>query len=175
MPQSSLIKRRTLLATGASFLLFPTHGTRAEDMQKRWPSCRKCQVLFYNGYRHNKGMCAAGGTHIRGEMSYQLSYNVSDGPRRQGAWRFCNQCSGLFFDGYPDKGVCPAGGGHRAQGYEFVITHGVRDGGAQFRYCSKCHCMIDAYGAPSVCPAGDVHVAQGYKFFILDERSQRID
>jgi uncharacterized paraquat-inducible protein A len=88
----------------------------------------------------------------------------------QDQWRYCNKCHVLFFDGYANKGHCPAGGGHRAQGFNFILPHDVREtpkAQGAWRYCAKCHAMyFDGYPQKGVCPAGGGHAAAGYVFVL---------
>lgn len=41
----------------------------------------------------------------------------------QDKWRYCEKCFVMFYWGYPTNGVCPVGGGHRAQGWNFTLSH----------------------------------------------------
>src|SRR6201986_3676543 len=91
----------------------------AAPYQDQWARCIHCNLMFFNGYRNNKGRCAAPGRTVheaeRGDFkNYQVTYDDSTGPG-QGDWRYCRKCGSLFFNGYAEKGVCAADrGGHEA-------------------------------------------------------------
>jgi len=135
--------------------------------QRSWRFCRKCNVMFFDGYP-NKGVCSAGGGHVAQGYNFDLTYDVPESPTAQGAWRYCHRCHVMFFDGYADKGACAAGGGHVAAGYVFVLRHDVPPSGLMqpaWRFCNKCHVMFfDGYPSKGRCPRGGGHVAQGYNF-----------
>lgn len=138
-------------------------------VQDQWRYCRKCHVMFYNGYP-NKGHCAAGGGHLAQGFNFMLPHDVPETKKAQAAWRYCEKCHAMFFDGYPQKGACAAGGGHRAQGFVFVLPHDVAPSGVvqkDWRYCEKCHAMFfDGYPDKGRCPAMGGHTAQGYNFVL---------
>ena len=48
------------LAAALAFTLLPQAFAA---VQEQWRYCRKCHVMFYDGYP-NKGRCAAGGGHV---------------------------------------------------------------------------------------------------------------
>lgn len=138
-------------------------------VQNQWRYCRKCHVMFYDGYS-NKGRCAAGGGHLAQGYNFMLTHGVAETPKAQSAWRYCEKCHAMFFDGYPQKGACAAGGGHRAQGFVFVLPHDVPPRGVvqkDWRYCEKCHAMFfDGYPNKGRCPAMGGHTAEGYNFVL---------
>ena len=138
-------------------------------VQDQWRYCRKCHVMFYNGYP-NRGHCAAGGGHFAQGYNFMLTHGAAETPKAQSAWRYCEKCHAMFFDGYPQKGACAAGGGHRAQGFVFVLPHDVPPRGVvqkDWRYCEKCHAMFfDGYPNKGRCPAMGGHTAEGYNFVL---------
>jgi hypothetical protein len=93
-------------------------------VQGDWRRCRKCQVLFFNGYP-DKGRCWIDGSHIADLFTnYFLSYGVPESLTAQGNRRYCEKCHALFFNG-PTGGVCPVGGPHSAGTFDFVLAHDV--------------------------------------------------
>ena len=86
----------------------------------------------------------------------------------------------MFFDGDPNnKGACPAGGGHLANGFNFVLPHGLPAGANQqsaWRDCGKCRALFYdgdpankgtcAMAAPAPDPAGLAHGANGVTFVL---------
>lgn len=54
--------------------------------QLEWRFCRKCQTLFFNGYR-NKGACAAGGVHVAEGYNFLLPHDIPGTPTSQTDWR----------------------------------------------------------------------------------------
>ncbi len=90
--------------------------------QDAWRYCRKCHLMFYDGFP-NKGRCAAGGGHVAQGFNFVLPHDVPPRGVVQAAWRYCDKCHALFYDGYPNKGRCPAIGGHVAQGFNFVLRY----------------------------------------------------
>ena len=160
--------RASMIALAAALVLALLPQAFA-SVQEQWRYCRKCHVMFYDGYP-NKGRCAAGGGHLAQGFNFLLPYNVPETKQAQGAWRYCDKCHVMFFDGYPQKGVCAAGGGHAAQGFVFVLPHDVSPRGIvqnAWRYCEKCHAMFyDGYANKGRCPAGAGHRAQGFNFVL---------
>ena len=137
--------------------------------QDAWRYCRKCHLMFYDGYP-DKGRCAAGDGHLAQGFNFILPYDVPETPLAQSAWRYCEKCHAMFFDGFADKGVCAGGGGHVAEGFRFVLPHDVPPRGAvqaAWRYCEKCHAMFfDGYSDKGRCPAGGGHTAAGFDFVL---------
>lgn len=174
-----LLRSTSLLSIAAVGMIGATPAARAAPMQNDWAHCIYCNQLFFNGYRGNKGRCAAYGVpsrqpHVaerRGDKKYQLTYDDSTGPG-QGDWRYCRKCGVLFFNGYPEKGVCAADRrGHEAAGYNFFLYHDRQrhaDEEDGWRYCDKCHALYYAAAAKNVgCPAdGKGHHAAGYRFVV---------
>src|SRR5262245_34454369 len=149
----------------------------AAPYQDQWARCIHCNLMFFNGYRDNKGRCAAPGRTVhesdRGDYTaYQITYDDSTGPG-QGDWRFCRKCSALFFNGYDDKGICAADrAGHEAAGWNFFLYHDRRprqneeDG---WRYCGKCHALFRFAASHVGCPAdGRAHETPptSYRFVV---------
>jgi hypothetical protein len=161
--------RLTITGATAPIILSAFTEKAFSASQDSWRHCRKCRVMFFDGYPQ-KGRCAAGGGHVAQGYNFILSYNIPESGYAQAAWRFCNRCHGMFFDGYPRKGACPSGDGHVAQGYNFVLPHDVPWRGAvqaAWRYCDKCHAMFfNGYRDKGRCAAGGGHVAQGYHFVL---------
>ena len=158
-----------ILALVAFLTLSAFQAPAAAATQDNWRQCRRCTVMFYNGFP-KKGRCPAGQAHVADSRNFILPHDVSETPTAQSGWRFCSKCFAMFFDGFANKGVCAAGGGHFAQGYMFVLPHDVPPRGvvqANWRYCEKCHAMFFE-GAPNVgrCAAGGGHKATGYKFVL---------
>jgi hypothetical protein len=156
----------------------------APSFQDEWGRCVNCDVLFFNGYPLNKGVCPARGPHLaekRGlePLTYRLVYDDSTGPG-QGDWRFCRKCFALFFSYYPTRGVCPVDDkGHDAAGYNFFLYHdrpaGVHEE-PNWRYCRNCQGLFrTANVQASVCPANRApHVPAGFHF-VVGQPAQRID
>lgn len=145
--------------------------------QNKWQPCRRCNSLFYNGYR-NKGLCPGGGAHVPDDLyDFFLTYD-SPGPGQRD-WRFCNKCESLFFDGYSNKGVCKGGGGHVAAGFNFTLRYDARaNGRSGWRFCNKCETLFASYtDHKGICAAGSAHgpggfdhFAAGYNFVLDDKR-----
>ena len=177
-----LIRAGSLVPASVWFALVPDRGllalAAAPPFQDHWAHCVKCNLLFFNGNRNDKGSCAGQGEHKAEQVGgadrlYRVTFDDSTGPG-QGEWRFCTKCFALFFGGYPEKrGVCAAdGGNHNAAGYNFFLYHdrpAGRDEEANWRYCNKCQGLFrTANLKASVCPgnSGQAHVAAGYKFVV---------
>lgn len=149
---ASLATASAMLGAGAAWA--------APPVQDDWAQCVNCHMLFFNGFRNNKGRCAAPGqgAHVgeRGDYKkYQVTYDDSTGPG-QGDWRYCRKCSVLFFDGYPEKGVCAGGGGHEAAGYNFFLYHNRQPYAHEegnWHYCLKCHALFTTSVTQAGCPA----------------------
>jgi hypothetical protein len=165
-------------ATGAAtawLLNLMSTEARAAGNQDQWWSCKKCGVLFYNGFPQ-KGRCAAGRAHVAEEThtaqgnNYLISYDVPESSNAQGGWRNCHKCQAMFFDGYPNKGACPAGGGHGAAGFVFVLAHDVPEKGLsqkEWRYCGKCHALFNnGTQNKGRCAAGGVHTPENFNFVL---------
>ena len=137
------------------------------QVQAGWRYCRKCQSLFFDGYRE-KGICAAGGSHDAEGLNFVLHFGVRALRAEQADWRFCPKCNAMFFDGYASKGVCPAGGGHVSEGFNFVLRYDKSGPGqGDWRFCRKCQSIFfDGYLAKGICPAGAAHVAAGFNFVL---------
>jgi hypothetical protein len=146
--------------------LVPEAGAATQD---GWRYCRKCGVLFFDGFR-TKGRCPAGGGHSAQGFNFVLPHDTRESSQAQGAWRYCEKCQAMFFDGYPQKGVCASGGGHSAQGFLFVLPHDIRVSGLNqgaWRFCGKCSSMFfDGYPSKGRCAAAGGHSAQGYNFVL---------
>jgi hypothetical protein len=106
-------------AQGLNFDL-PHDVPESAHSQGAWRMCRRCAVMFFDGFP-DKGACPADGAHARGRITYVLAHDMETAPNHQSDWRFCHHCAGMFFDGFPTKGTCPAGGTHDAQGFVFVL------------------------------------------------------
>lgn len=160
---------RLAYGTAAAALLGPLASESQAAVQLAWRYCRKCHVMFFDGYPA-KGRCSGGGGHAAEGYNFSLSYDVRESPQAQGAWRYCAKCHAMFFDGYPHKGACAGGGGHAAQGYVFVLPHDIRVDGLNqgaWRFCNKCHAMFfDGYPDKGRCPASAGHTAQGFNFVL---------
>jgi hypothetical protein len=81
---------------------------------------------------------------------------------QQSGFRFCNQCGVMTLN--PPGGPCVAGGQHHAQGFLFVVNHGVPQAeGTQrnFRNCIHCRGLFLAEDLGSsdlgVCVVGGQH------------------
>ena len=164
------LNTRALTAGALAALMLSLFSPAASAAtQDAWRYCRKCHVMFFDGFP-NKGRCAAGGGHVAQGFNFILPYNASETKQAQAAWRYCDKCHAMFYDGYPQKGACAAGGGHVAQGFNFVLPHDVPPRGvvqAAWRYCDKCHAMFyDGYPNKGRCAAGGGHVAQGFNFVL---------
>jgi hypothetical protein len=135
-------------ATAVCLLNLLSTNARAAGNQDEWRFCKKCSVLFYNGFP-KKGQCAAGGAHVRDAHTKrrQLYHpaDVPESPRAQEDGE--TVISADVFDGYANKGACPAGAGHGAA--VFVLPHDVADRGLtqkEWRYCaSVMHCFTTGY------------------------------
>jgi hypothetical protein len=150
--------------------------------QDAWRQCRKCNVMFYDGFS-DKGSCAAvdgHGGHVAQGFNFILPYNAQETKQAQAAWRYCNKCHAMFYDGYPNKGRCASGGGHRAQGFNFALPHDVPRRGmhqGNWRYCDKCHAMFYDGGPNKGRCAGGYggHVAVGFNFVLRYSGNQEKD
>jgi hypothetical protein len=99
-----------------------THGDPSGPGQGEWRFCRKCSVLFYNGFPQ-KGVCAAGGGHEAAGLNFFLYHNRPPHVTEEAGWHFCLKCHGLFADSALRVG-CPADGtGHQTspQAFRFVV------------------------------------------------------
>ncbi len=163
-------------AIGYSFVL-PHDVQGTSTAQASWRFCSKCNMMFFDGYPNNKGICANGGGHTATGYNFVLPHDVSETSKAQASWRFCTKCNTVFFDGYPsNKGKCASGGGHTAAGYNFVLPHDVQasnNAQASWRFCGKCSTMFfDGYPQKGACPGAakkikiDGHVAAGYNFIL---------
>ena len=165
----SSILRLSVIAAVGILLLNTLPADAVAATQDNWRQCRKCRVMFYNGFP-NKGRCPGGRAHLAVGSNFILPHDISETPKAQSAWRFCNRCHVMFFDGYPQKGACGAGGGQFAQGFMFVLPHDVPPRGvvqANWRYCEKCHAMFfDGTADKGRCQSGGVHNAAGYNFVL---------
>jgi hypothetical protein len=90
--------------------------------QGDWRYCRKCAVLFFNGYP-SKGICAADHQgHDPAGYNFFLYHDREPTPSEESGWSFCRKCQALFYISNP--AVCPSpqdGKGHIAKGYRFVV------------------------------------------------------
>jgi hypothetical protein len=165
------------LGTLAGALEVGIRPALAAPIQDNWARCMHCNLMFFNGYRDNKGRCAAPGRRTHQAQTgdfqkYQITYDDSTGPG-QGDWRFCGKCSALFFNGYADKGRCAGGGGHEAAGWNFFLYHDRRPTQNEepgWRYCGKCHALFNTSTTRNIgCPAdGQAHSTPptSYKFVV---------
>ena len=99
-------------ADGFNFVL--PHDQTPIQGQRDWRFCVKCNVLFYNGYIDNKGVCPKDGIgHEPAANNFVLPHdNTPVSGQRE--WRFCVKCNTLFYNGYSAfKGACSTreGGG----------------------------------------------------------------
>jgi hypothetical protein len=106
--------------------------------QGDWRFCRKCSVLFFNGYPQ-KGVCAGDGKgHDAAGYNFFLYHDRPQRIHEEAGWRFCDKCQALFFTQTSNQSGCPADQkGHRAAGYRFVV--GQR-GGCIDEPCPKPAC-----------------------------------
>ncbi|WP_079596594.1 hypothetical protein [Arthrobacter sp. P2b] len=125
-----------------------------------------------------------------GNEKAQFEYTVFQIPE-EGSWRSCRDCQTLYFDGVADKGSCPArlmeriitgpggglkrgpGGGkpipgslgHRAEGFEYFLSHSATVGPppnnnqtAPWCRCTKCFALFyDGSPQKGACPGGGGH------------------
>jgi hypothetical protein len=180
-----LLKTTVLTPLGAGLALAVDAGRSrafaAPPCQYDWAHCKNCNTLFFNGYRNNRGRCAAFGIPSakahEPEMSgdkvkpYFVAYDDSTGPG-QGDWRYCGKCGSLFFNGYPDHGMCAGDGKpHEAAGWNFFLYHDrqphMHEEG-NWRFCRKCNSLFQANGSNAAgCPRdGKGHEAAGYRFVV---------
>lgn len=108
--------------------------------------------------------CGSAAALLLGPLASQAGAAVQE------EWRYCSKCHVMFFNGYRAKGRCGAGGAHRAQGYNFVLPHGIGESAqaqAAWRYCVRCQAMFfDGYPHKGACPAGGGHAAEGFMFVL---------
>ena len=121
LTQSKKATILSLLVTPV-FACFTLSASAQAATQDSWRYCRKCHVMFYDGFP-NKGRCAAGGGHVAQGFNFVLPHDVPPHGVVQAAWRYCDKCHAMFYDGYPNKGRCAAVGGHVAQGFNFVLRY----------------------------------------------------
>ena len=91
--------------------------------QGDWRFCRKCCVLFFNGYPQ-KGNCALdNGSHEAAGYNFFLYHDRRPMLDEEDRWRFCDKCFSLFYNASDarETSVCPAGGRHNKAGYMFVV------------------------------------------------------
>ena len=94
--------------------------------QGDWRYCRKCGVLFFNGYAE-KGVCAADrGGHEAAGYNFFLYHDRQKHQDEEDGWRYCAKCHALFYASAaptpPSTFDCPADGKlHAAAGYRFVV------------------------------------------------------
>ena len=94
--------------------------------QGDWRYCRKCGVLFFNGYPE-KGVCAADrGDHEAAGYNFFLYHDRRRRQDEEDGWRYCAKCHALFYSAEsptpPSTFDCPADGKlHQAAGYKFVV------------------------------------------------------
>lgn len=164
-------RRSAIVAAGCGLVLMgpAARFAQAAPAQGAWRYCRKCHVMFFNGYPA-KGTCPGGGGHEAAGYSFMLPYDAPETAGAQRNWRFCQKCNAMFFDGYPAKGACPAGGGHAAAGFHFVLPHSAPEtpvAQAGWRFCDKCNAMFyDGYPDKGLCKAGGGHRAAGLNFVL---------
>jgi hypothetical protein len=99
-----------------------THDDPGGPGQGEWRFCRKCSVLFFNGFPQ-KGVCAGGGGHEAAGLNFFLYHNRPAHSDEEGNWHFCTKCHGLFTTSVAQVG-CPADGkGHVTDptAFRFVV------------------------------------------------------
>jgi hypothetical protein len=90
--------------------------------QGDWRYCKKCKVLFFNGYP-DKGVCARDGKgHEAAGYQFFLYHDRKPLIHEEANWRFCSKCYSLFYAGSANTSGCPRDGrGHQPAGYKFVV------------------------------------------------------
>lgn len=104
--------------------------------QGDWRYCRKCKVLFFNGYPQ-KGLCPRDGQgHEAAGYNFFLYHDRTARVHEEAGWRFCVRCQALF-QARANRSGCPADGkAHQAAGYLFLV--GLT--GGCFDDCPKAEC-----------------------------------
>ncbi|MGW2016744.1 hypothetical protein [Streptomyces sp. NPDC001927] len=146
-------------------------------LQGNWRYCRKCYVLFYNGFDH-KGACQKGGAHEAEGYYFWAIHDQVTNANFQSEWRFCTNCYAMFYNGYNIKGKCVNAPAHVAQGFNFHLQHNGHNASPtqrDWRYCDVCNALFFDYwnikGKCSGNPEAFGHVAQGYNFKLLHDWS----
>lgn len=138
--------------------------------QADWRRCRKCRVLFFNGYVQ-KGICPRDGGHVAEGPLYILAHDAVASAMEQEGWRYCRVCHSLFYDGQAEKGRCPGGGGHQASGFNFIVPHtlpGAPLREAGWRLCGRCFELF-LEDQPGDCPGGGFHTAAGLQYALAHD------
>ena len=113
-------------------------------LQTEWRFCKKCSVMFYNGF-NSKGSCPSDGNqHAADGFDFHLPHDGPETDHAQRNWAFCRKCFAMHWSPAAIQ-VCNLGGRHDATGsLNFVLPHGTPETPKRpgwWRFCKKCSNM----------------------------------